>query len=153
MVWRPGDVPHDPIPLAEMSQPCNCVHKLPCYCQANRLFPSSLVLILSSLILVFFRGQEGEKVVAASQADIPAALRTVFCKLLFELQSFYITNSQVMRRWGKRRGFQWLISLLGTRMSDGCCTTDFTKGDEGWFSAGCPKEGEPGFKRCWGTKI
>lgn len=36
--------------------------------------------------------------VAASQADIPAALRTVFCKLLFELQSFYITNSQLMRR-------------------------------------------------------
>lgn len=61
-------------------------------------FALAALCLYYPLSILFFRGQEGEEVVAASQADIPAALRTVFCKLLFELQSFYITNSQLMRR-------------------------------------------------------
>lgn len=61
-------------------------------------FALAALCLYYPLSFLFFRGQEGEEVVAASQADIPAALRTVFCKLLFELQSFYITNSQLMRR-------------------------------------------------------
>jgi len=93
-----------------MPQLCNCVHKLNCFCLGNILFPGSLVLIILFFFFFFLgglgQGQQGEKVVAAFQSDIHAARRTVFCQLLSELNSFYLTNSQVKRSWGNRRVFR-----------------------------------------------
>lgn len=61
-------------------------------------------------MLIFFllwwgEGWQGEKLVAAFQSDIPVALRTVFCQLLSELHSFYVTDSLVTRSWGARECF------------------------------------------------
>lgn len=72
--------------------------------------------------LVDWSGQQKEGVVAPSQSGIRAAVRTVLCQLLFLHNRF----SDSKRNWGNRGVFQWLISLLGTRMSD-CSVKEIKK--------------------------
>lgn len=95
---------HDSIPSStsgKVSPICDCVHEWHCYCQANTLFRSCLVLLIL-FSLVGWSEKQKEKVAATSQSGIHAAVRTVLCQLLFLHNR--ISDSQ--RNWENRGVFQ-----------------------------------------------